>query len=252
MLDLITDFDSIQVMVDKFVTPADVGRIPSKISAKFVSFTADQWKNWALIYSLVVLKNHLSQPHYDCWCVFVDACYLQCSRAISISSVEKMDSTILNFCHMFQRLYGEDARTPNLHLHCHLKECFLDFGPAGSFWTFAFERLNGVLGSIPTNHRDIETQIMRWFNTNQQVLQQNQDKEISKLFHPFQRSVGSLKQNTLPELPIRSVLDLSTVECYKDACILVPPIKESCLSADEHSSIEGVLKQCLYANTTSL
>ena len=51
------DFSGIQVHVDRFVTPPDVGRIPNKISSGFSSFTADQWKNWALIYSLVVLKG---------------------------------------------------------------------------------------------------------------------------------------------------------------------------------------------------
>lgn len=46
-----THFTSIQDLVNKFVTPADVWRIPRKISSGFASFSADQWKNWTLIYS---------------------------------------------------------------------------------------------------------------------------------------------------------------------------------------------------------
>ena len=57
------NFTSIQLHVDCFVTPPDVGRLPNKISSGFSSFTADQWKNWALIYSLVVLKPLLPLPH---------------------------------------------------------------------------------------------------------------------------------------------------------------------------------------------
>ena len=39
-------FTFVQELVDRFVAPADVGRIPRKISSGFASFTADQWKNW--------------------------------------------------------------------------------------------------------------------------------------------------------------------------------------------------------------
>ena len=38
-------FEIIQERVDSFVTPSDVGRIPSKIASGFSSFTAEQWKN---------------------------------------------------------------------------------------------------------------------------------------------------------------------------------------------------------------
>lgn len=147
-----SEFDSIQMSVDKFITPADVGRIPHKISSQFSGFTADQWKNWTLIYSTVLLKPIMPVEHYQCWCLFVDACRLLCSRAISRDGLDRMDSLIIRFCKMFEQLYGALSCTPNLHLHCHLKQCFLDFGPAGSFWAFPFERLNGMLGSVPTNH----------------------------------------------------------------------------------------------------
>ena len=66
------DFEKIQEQVN-FVTPPDVGRIPHKISSGFSAFTADQLKNWALIYSLVVLKPILPEVHYHCWYIFVQA-----------------------------------------------------------------------------------------------------------------------------------------------------------------------------------
>ena len=33
--------------------------------------------------------------------------------------------------------------TPNMHLHCHLKQSLLDYGPIHNFWLFSFERHNG-------------------------------------------------------------------------------------------------------------
>ena len=53
--------------------------------------------------------------------------------------------------------------TINMHLACHLRECILDFGPFHAFWCYAFERMNGHLGSFPTNHLNIEVQLMRRF-----------------------------------------------------------------------------------------
>ena len=38
-------FSSIQCVVDKFVTPADIGRIPYKISSGFSALAADKLKN---------------------------------------------------------------------------------------------------------------------------------------------------------------------------------------------------------------
>ena len=155
-----TDNERIQALVNKFVTPTDVGRIPYKIASGFSSFTADQWKNWILIFSLVALKETLPSAHYECWYIFVQACRLICSRAISQDSVRELDRLLIKFWTSVETIYGADACTPNLHLHGHLKDCFLDYGPSSSFWLFAFERMNGILGSVSTNHHAVEIQLM--------------------------------------------------------------------------------------------
>ena len=56
----LSKFCAIQASVAKFITPADIGRIPHKIASNFSSFTADQWKNWTLIYSIIILKPIIS------------------------------------------------------------------------------------------------------------------------------------------------------------------------------------------------
>ena len=58
------------------------------------------------------------------------------------------DGLSLKFCKEFEALYGQKAITPNMHLHCHLKENVLDYGPIHSYWCFSFERYNGILGNI--------------------------------------------------------------------------------------------------------
>ena len=217
------DYVTIQNKVDSFITPPDVGRIPHKISSGFSSFTADQFKNWTLIYSLIVLKGILPEAHYNCWYIFVQACSLLCSRAISHTNIMELNSLLLSFCKNFEQLYGTDLCTPNLHLHCHLKECF-DYGLAAAFWLFACERMNGILGSISTNHHAIEAQLMRKFTTSQQALNsinKYDTNEIEMLLTSSQVFKGSNRYDELPELPFLTDLDVPNIGLFSESCCLV-------------------------------
>ena len=142
------DFDTIQERVNGFITPSDIRRLPGKISSGFSAFTAEQWRNWTMYYSLVSLKDMIPHAHYNCWKLFVQACFLFCRRSLSIDQVREANALIMQFLQSFLQLYGS---TPNMHLHGHLHECIYDYGPVYSFWLFAFEHLNGVLGSYNTN-----------------------------------------------------------------------------------------------------
>lgn len=157
----------IEILVNKFHMPSDIGRLPTNISSGYGGFTANQWRRWITIYSPVVLKSMLPRDHLQCWLLYVRACNILCSRFIQITDVNTADLLLLQFCRKCEILYGSDACTANFHLHLHLKESFLDFGHA--FWCFAFERFNGVLGSYHTNNRAIEVQLMRIFCQEQAV-----------------------------------------------------------------------------------
>lgn len=60
------DFQRIQELVDGMTVPQDIGRIPGKIANSFSGFTADQWKNWTVVYSLFALKGVLPENHLEC------------------------------------------------------------------------------------------------------------------------------------------------------------------------------------------
>lgn len=242
---LLKEVELIQELVDKFVTPSDIGRIPYKIASGFSSFTADQWKNWILIYSLVALKESLPDYQYQCWYIFVQVCLLISSRAISQDNVRELDRLLIKFCTTVETIFGVDACTPNLHLHGHLKDCYLDYGPSSSFWLFAFERMNGILGSVSTNHQAIEIQLMRKFISNQQILdkvRKDADKELVELLEPFQCLKGSLKHEQIPELPLLSSLSPENALQYSQLCSLLPPVHEGCLKSEEVADLNRILK----------
>ena len=157
------DFVEIQGRVDSFTCPSDVGRIPSKISSHFSGFTAEQWKNWTIYFSSYALKGILPWNHYKCWLLFVKACWIFCNRSISVSELEDGDKIIMEFCDAYKTIFGAIMCTMNIHLHGHLRLCIEDYGPVYSFWCFSYERLNGILGSYPTNSHHISVQLARRF-----------------------------------------------------------------------------------------
>ena len=228
-------YEEIQKIVDVFITPAYIGRIPHKIGSGFSSFTADQWKNWYLIYSQVTLKHILPRVDYECWMIFVEACHIIVLKSITLEDLAKLESLLIKFCKKFQQVYGPELCTPNLHLHCHLHECIYDFGPAHVFWLFGCERLNGILGSFPTNHAAIEMQLMRKFTSTQQVLRtflQNTDSVIQDILGAHTIVKGSLKSQEIPEYDFSKQL----------SCTLLPTLKEGYLNRDCISLIDVAMK----------
>ena len=158
-----SELDDIDKLLRLFVVPNSIGRLPTNLASNYGGFKATQWRSWITIFSPVVMKSVLPAEHLRCWLLFVRACSILGHRIVRRSDIETADLLLLTFCKKFEQLYGEHSCTPNLHLHLHLKDCLLDYGPPHSFWCFSFERYNGLLGSFHTNQKNIEVQIMRKF-----------------------------------------------------------------------------------------
>ena len=90
---------------------SDMGRILKKIVSNLSRFTAEQLKNWTIVYSLYALRGLISQDEYHCWQAFVLACYFICRRIVLREDIEQADLLLLNFCRHTERLY--------LHIRSH-------------------------------------------------------------------------------------------------------------------------------------
>ena len=170
----------------------------------FSSFTADQFKNWVVHYSLIALQGFLSTDQLECWRHFVLACRILTSKIITVDKVKVADALLLQFCRRSEKMYGKGAITPNMHMCCHLRECILDYGPLHSFWVYSFERYNGVLGQLPNNNRSIETQMMNRFlrdKASMSLLMPSEFRQDFESVLPFERKqVGSLAVSTSESL----------------------------------------------------
>ena len=221
------DFDLIQIRANSFCTPNNIGRVPSKIASGFSGFTAEQWKNWIVYFSLYALNGILPKPHYECWQHFVKACFYLCRRTITRLQIQEADKYLMEFYGKVVALYGNAACNPNLHLHGHLRECINDYGPVYSFWLFAFERLNGILGSYHTNNRNISLQLMRRFLDSKTYAPCNWPSEYKEEFlsvlEQFNYQKGSLQQTSLNDT-------LKEIHA-------LPPLQEDAFSVVELTSV---------------
>ena len=236
------DFEVIQSRVDSFACPSEVGRIPSKISSSFSGFTAEQWKNWTIYFSAYALKGILQWNHYNCWLLFIKACWLLCRRNISANELKEGDRVMLEFCERFVQIYGPTKCTMNMHLHAHIKECIEDFGPVYSFWCFSFERMNGVLGSYHTNNHHISVQLTRRFLESKLYAPGNWPSQFVEEYLPllkgFDYNKGSLMQTTLNSDPsVDNTLDITPLPSVRECAFL--PFELNDLEKLVNSRVDG-------------
>lgn len=110
-------------------------------------------------FPVYALKDILPFRDFNCWQLLVKPC----SRSIKIEEVHQADTLLIELLSTFEQLHSKEFFNINLHLHTHLQSCIFDYGPVYSFCLFAFERLNGILGTLKTNSHDISVQLMRRF-----------------------------------------------------------------------------------------
>ena len=244
-----SEYEKIQFVIDNFVIPAGIGRLPHKVEHGFANLKAEEWKNWILIFSLVALKPLVDRSIYSLWILFVQACSLLRSRVITSDAIERADKLIHKYCCLFEEVFGKDKCYPNLHLHCHLKDCFLDHGPATSFWLFGFERMNGMLGNVHTNKQSVEIQLFRKFISRQQVCTMEWPKtELSDTIKPFLYNATRSQSNTKRS----SGLFRHILNSYADESIfsadaashILPPIKEKSLCHEDVAQVNSFLAAC--------
>ncbi|OAD71012.1 hypothetical protein PHYBLDRAFT_171073 [Phycomyces blakesleeanus NRRL 1555(-)] len=145
---------AMQKAVEKVVLPPDYMSLGTRIAKGFPYMKADEWKSWCLVYSPVVLRDVLPLSEFKNWIEFVNACRYFTKPNVSEEDIEKGHKCLEEFCKGCETLYDLDLLSPNMHLHLHLRQTMIDFGPVYGYWLFSFERYNSVLKNIKTNRRN--------------------------------------------------------------------------------------------------
>src|SRR5437867_5938442 len=90
--------------------PADLGRIPYKISTgdRFSGFTADQWKSFILIYAIPLMWDLLVTSNRNILANFVKACFLLTCRIINIDMLSQAHDRLLQVALLIEENYGQE------------------------------------------------------------------------------------------------------------------------------------------------
>ena len=113
--------EEIERRIRAFNVPSSIGRLPINISSNHGGFTASQWQSWIILYSPVVLKGILPINHYQCWLLFVRACYLLSKRIVQKTDIETADLLLLNFVRSLKSFMAKTVATQIITFICILK-----------------------------------------------------------------------------------------------------------------------------------
>lgn len=145
--------------------PYDVGRLPNSLGEKleFSTLTADQWKNFALIYAIPCFWELLPPESYESICLLSEIVQIIVQPALTNADISRLDYLIKAHHQCFERNYGRFEVSINYHMALHIPDMIKDFGPPHSFWCFSFERMNGVLSGLPNSNHHIELELLTKF-----------------------------------------------------------------------------------------
>ncbi|GET55990.1 hypothetical protein GLOIN_2v1775288 [Rhizophagus irregularis DAOM 181602=DAOM 197198] len=100
---------------------------------------------------------------------FVRVCSILVNQILESNLVDEAHRSLIEIVKLIENHHGRDKITPNLHFSLHLRDCSSDYGPLYAFWCFSFERINGILGSLPNSNRKIESELMRRLMFDKQI-----------------------------------------------------------------------------------
>jgi hypothetical protein len=122
---------------------------------------ADHWRTVctvSLIITLVRLWGREDCPEWEKKMLrnFLDlviAVKTATKRSVSAEQIERYEFYMTRYLKTLRDLYSDSHFVPNHHLSLHLPRCLRDFGPVHAWWSFPFERYNGVISRLNTNNK---------------------------------------------------------------------------------------------------
>ena len=141
--------------------PSWLERPPTNFgSASHGKLKADHWRTIctiSLVISLVRLWGSVSATPSD---TLILENFIHLAIAVDLASRRSNDpdrARLFRY-HMLEYLRTLKAHfnhplVPNHHLSLHLATCLLLFGPVHGWWAYPFERFNGIIQRLNTNHK---------------------------------------------------------------------------------------------------
>ncbi|KAI0672553.1 hypothetical protein C8Q78DRAFT_971155 [Trametes maxima] len=165
--------DAIRGDIQASFMPSWLPKPPRKFgSASHGKLSADQWRTSCTVNMVITLgrlwgaasATDEEKKALENFMHLIAAVDLATRRSMTVQRAELFDHHISEYLRGLRSLYNAPL-VPNHHLSLHLIECLILFGPTHAWWAFPFERYNGLLQRLNTNHRteDMPKTFMSYF-----------------------------------------------------------------------------------------
>lgn len=126
---------------------------------KIKLFKASEFRNLLLYYLPVCLDGIQMNKYTDHFKLLSSSIFILLKSSISRSELVEARLKLKTFVADFQRFYGSENMTMNIHLLEHICDCVEEFGPLWSYSMFVFENYNGELKEYVVANTDVLHQI---------------------------------------------------------------------------------------------
>lgn len=146
-----------------FRPPSYITRLPRSMSERKY-WKASEWRNFLLLYSLIVLKGILPHNYLQHLMLLVDSVYLLTKDSISQMEICTAELLLHKFVQDYELLYGVKYMSYNLNLLLHLPNTVRYWGPLWCYSNYTFENVNGLLGNMYHGTQAVPKQICNTFS----------------------------------------------------------------------------------------
>ncbi|XP_034143075.1 uncharacterized protein LOC117592904 [Esox lucius] len=154
--------EDVDLQLAKIKPPIEITRTPRSITERKF-WKASEWRAFLLFYALPVLKGILPARFWNHLFLLVFGIYTLLQDKIKTRSILMSELALKKFVIDFQRLYGKDNMTFNIHLLTHSTQSVKHWGPLWATSTFAFESNMGTLLKYFHGTQYVPSQIARHF-----------------------------------------------------------------------------------------
>lgn len=128
----------------------------------FKKFTATEFRN-ILLYYFVIFDGILTSEYFEHLKLFSITIYTLLKPSITSDQLDACEKNLVKFVRQYQKFFGPEQMTMNIHNLTHIVESVKDNGPLWAQAMFPFEKMNGHLKNYVVGTRNPTEQIANKF-----------------------------------------------------------------------------------------
>ena len=140
--------------------PKFVHRMPRSVG-DLLHLKASELRLWFFYYSIPIFKGILRSDLFNRYLLLVVAISVLNSDLVSPNSIFIAEDLLHKYVRQFEKLYGLQFCSINVHQFLHFPDCVRRLGPLWSFSCFEYESLNGQFLQLVHGTWHIDTQIAK-------------------------------------------------------------------------------------------